>query len=106
MALTDPAPFLEKINQSSYKMLLGGGHANANEAASSIGEAAPPAPVFVEPFLDYQGVGVDFLTNHDTKAQGDRVADIIGGKVYALGDFVDTDAVCIYFHRVWKSYHC
>ncbi|KAL4789412.1 aconitase iron-sulfur domain-containing protein [Aspergillus venezuelensis] len=109
MRLTDPRPFLSQIPPERYQTLLdkcrdwrtaepaAGRHLAKIAIANQRKKAAPTMPAYVEPYRSFQSPVSPSLgppqTTEDHGKTSNRESGIITSKVYALGDFVDTDAI-------------
>ena len=108
MKITDPRPFLDAIDQTRLKEILG---------TSSV-DALKSSPVYVEPGqrssqpttppdLQPRPVSGDenLGTEHPVKGTppSEIITDIRKGKVQVLGDFIDTDAVSAIIYAVIDS---
>ncbi|KAL4865743.1 hypothetical protein BDV12DRAFT_174005 [Aspergillus spectabilis] len=105
MRVIDPRPLLNQISPQRYQTLLdkcrdwkmAGGAASRHPAkvANQRIRHTPPMPAYVEPYRSFQ---VPPLLNaprservHEKTSNGRD--ETINSRVYALGDFVDTDAI-------------
>ncbi|KAL9124745.1 MAG: hypothetical protein Q9217_005955 [Psora testacea] len=93
MTLTDPRRFLEKIDPTSYEVLLQGSQKDNSLVNLLHRKYDPVAPVFLEPHLAYSESKPTPEQHKSLLTSGECVTDIVEGKAYALGDFVDTDAI-------------
>lgn len=93
MRLTDPRPFLAEIDPQSYSTLLK--RCQKPQKPEQAPEESPEVQ-YVEPNIAAHGTpNKDFsgtATSGET-AESSPVSAVVKGKAYALGDFVDTDAV-------------
>lgn len=91
MSLTDPRPFLAEIDPQSYSTLLKRCQKSQKPKQAGTPPEEPPEVQYVEPNIahkDFSGIA----TSGET-AESSPVSAVVKGKAYALGDFVDTDAV-------------
>ena len=95
MSLTDPRPFLAEIDPQGYITLL----KSCQKLQKPKQAGTPPEKStkvqYVEPNIAYGPPNKDFsgtATSGET-VEGSPVSAVVNGKAYALGDFVDTDAV-------------
>ncbi|KAL3429899.1 aconitase iron-sulfur domain-containing protein [Aspergillus tetrazonus] len=109
MRLTDPRPLLSQIPPERYQMLLdkcrdwrtagpaAGRHPAKIAIANQRTKLAPTFPAYVEPYRSFQPPVPPSLDQpqsiKDDGKTGSGEDGIITSKVFALGDFVDTDAI-------------
>ncbi|KAL3472877.1 aconitase iron-sulfur domain-containing protein [Aspergillus californicus] len=103
MRVTDPRPFLSQISPERYQMLLdkcrrwkateGAAGRNPAKASKQYTRPIPTMPAYLEPSLVGPPLpaGPQPETSHGINTRESDKA--ISSKVYALGDFVDTDAI-------------
>lgn len=95
MSLTDPRPFLAEIDPQSYSTLLKRCQKPQKpKQAGTLPEESSEVQ-YVEPNIAYGAPCKDFsgTATSDEIAESSPVSAVVKGKAYALGDFVDTDAV-------------
>lgn len=96
MSLTDPRPFLAEIDPQSYSTLLKRCQKPQKPEQAGTPPEESPEVQYVEPNIAAHGTpNKDFsgtATSGET-AKSSPVSAVVKGKAYALGDFVDTDAV-------------
>lgn len=95
MSLTDPRPFLAEIDPQSYITLLKS--CSKRQKPKEAGTPPEKSPLFqyVEPNIAQGPPNKDFIgsvTSGET-VESSPMSAVVKGKAYALGDFVDTDAV-------------
>ena len=95
MTLTDPRPFLDKIDPGAYATLL-----KKRRAASKL--LVEPKPQqngttlqFLEPHIAYTAhdLSAKKLSAFEPSSELPPATAAIRSKAYVLGDFIDTDAV-------------
>lgn len=95
MSLTDPRPFLAEIDPRSYSTLLKSCQKPQKPKQAHTPPEASVEVRYVEPNIAHGTPNEDFsgtATSGET-AESSPVSTVVKGKAYALGDFVDTDAV-------------
>lgn len=95
MSLTDPRPFLAEIDPQNYITLLKSCQKPQKPKQIDTPPEKSPRVEYVEPNIvqgphnkDFYGV----MTSGET-VERSPISAVVTGKVYSLGDFVDTDAV-------------
>jgi hypothetical protein len=90
MTITDPRPFLDAIDQTRLKVILGSQPTNTPKTS----------PVYVEPCQRSSAAASNpnekpqkLATESAPPISSSGTPDIRQGKVQCLGDFIDTDAV-------------
>ena len=114
MKITDPRPFLDAIDQTRLRQILGSQPTNARKTS----------PVYIEPGQrsSAQTARVNQREKKQTLSPGNGnlatgnpvesflpvslpdTQDIRQGRVQCLGDFIDTDAVSCYLSKAFESY--
>jgi hypothetical protein len=115
MKITDPKPFLDAIDQTRLKEILGQSlvHSPKNGpiyVEPGQGSSVPPA----EPSPDYQPdvssgdekVPAGNTLDSTTSVPSSGMPDIRRGKVQRLGDFIDTDAVSTFVGTIPFARRC
>lgn len=95
MSLTDPRPFLAEIDPQSYITLLKSCPKPQKPKQAGRPPEKSPAFQYVEPNIAQGPPNKDFsgsVTLGET-VESSPMSAVVKGKAYALGDFVDTDAV-------------
>lgn len=95
MSLTDPRPFLAEIDPQSYSTFLKRCQKPQKPKQAGTPPEESPEVRYVEPNIAHGSPNKDFsgpATSSET-AESSPVSAVVKGKAYALGDFVDTDAV-------------
>lgn len=95
MSLTDPRPFLAEIDPQSYSTLLKRCQKSQKPKQAGTPPEEPPEVQYVEPNIAHGTPNKDFsgIATSGETAESSPVSAVVKGKAYALGDFVDTDAV-------------
>lgn len=95
MGLTDPRPFLAEIDPQSYVKLLKSCQKPQKHRQAGTPAEKSPRVQYVEPNIAHRPHNQDFsgaMTSGET-VESSPMSAVVNGKAYALGDFVDTDAV-------------
>lgn len=95
MSLTDPRPFLAEIDPQSYSTLLKRCQKPQKPKQAGTPPEESPKVQYVEPNIAHGTPNKDFsgtATLSET-AESSPMLAVVKGKAYALGDFIDTDAV-------------
>ncbi|RDW83768.1 aconitase family protein [Aspergillus mulundensis] len=107
MRVTDPRPLLSQIRPERYQRLLdkcrdwraaepAAGKRPAKIALANQRTKPAPMPAYVEPYRSFEprvAPSLDQPQSTELEKPRDSEAGIIRSKVYALDDFVDTDAI-------------
>ncbi|RFU28594.1 hypothetical protein B7463_g7746, partial [Scytalidium lignicola] len=92
MTLTDPAPFLAEVDFKQYAQFLQGCRAQPERTSIPALSYKEPPFQYVEPHLQYEE-SLQVSKGGQPEQDEQSTSRIIKSKVYALGDFIDTDAL-------------
>ncbi len=100
MTLTDPRPFLAEVDHELYNSLLKTCQKPRKTKQAAISTEHAPSLQFLEPHISH-GLPSQ-MASATTTPENSPAAAVIKSKAYALGDFVDTDAVS---RQAWNLPH-
>lgn len=95
MSLTDPQPFLAEIDPQSYSTLLQRCQKPQKTKQAGTPSEESPELQYVEPNIAHgtPNKGFSGTATPGETTESSPVSAVVKGKAYALGDFIDTDAV-------------
>jgi hypothetical protein len=113
MKITDPRPFLDAIDQTRLKEILGQNSIHEPKKSPVYvepgqGAALPAAAQDAEPVRKVSSTdekpAAEAPSEDRPQAVGSSAPDIRQGKIQRLGDFIDTDAVSDFYNdHAWKD---